>query len=236
MVNADNALGVDEAELSPERALVEYAVGPEALAQACREHSIRLLTFSSDLVFDGLQRWPYVESDRALPLSVYGRSKLQAEQAVLGWDPSALVVRTSTLFGPWDEHNFVVGLLRAWQKGVSVRVATDRVVSPSYLPDLVRACLDFLLDGERGVWHLANGGAVSQAELAGRIAALAGTTPYLEECESADLLLPAPRPRYSVLGSERGSVMPPLEASLERFFAETEFPVRPLPRPAGRGA
>jgi dTDP-4-dehydrorhamnose reductase len=221
VVNTAALLSVDEAELRPESAFLEYAQTPACIAHACSDRKIRLLTFSSDLVFDGAQRRPYIESDTTLPLNVFGRSKLEAEQRVLAADPSALVVRTSALHAPWDERTFGVGLLRAWQRRQRVRVPSDRVLSPTYVPDLVRACLDFLIDGEHGIWHLANGGEVTPAAFAKRIAEVFGTQPYLEECASADLSA-APRPAYSALGSERGEVMPRLDESLEHFFQDVE--------------
>ena len=74
--------------------------------------------------------------------------------------PDALVVRTSAFFGPWDAHNFVVRTLDAIQRGEPWRAAADVVVSPTYVPDLVDATLDLLIDSERGIWHLTNDGAV----------------------------------------------------------------------------
>jgi dTDP-4-dehydrorhamnose reductase len=194
------------------------------LAAACAEHSVPLLTFSSDLVFDGRQTTPYVESDPVAPLGVYGRSKVLAEQHVLEMLPSALVVRTSGFFGPWDQYNFLTGALRALAAGQRVTAAGDVVVSPTYVPDLVHAALDLLIDGERGVWHLANVGAVSWAELARRAAVLAGFDPaHVDEQPSTALGWTAPRPRYSVLGSERGQLLPSLDDALVRYAQACEL-------------
>ena len=80
---------------------------------------MRLVTFSSDLVFDGRGRTePYVETDEAAPLNVYGRSKAEAERLVLEALPSALVVRTSAFFGPWDQYNFLHAVLSSLERGV----------------------------------------------------------------------------------------------------------------------
>jgi dTDP-4-dehydrorhamnose reductase len=101
-------------------------------------------------------------------------------------------------------------------------VRTSRnVVSPTYVPDLVHACLDLLIDGERGVWHLANNGMVTWGDLARKTAAMAGLDAGLvEDCDAKDLGLTALRPLYSVLGSERGCLLPSLEHSLERYMSE----------------
>ena len=222
IINAAGYVRVDEAEQEPKRVFRENTRGPSVLAAACRERDIRLVTFSSDLVFDGAKSVPYVEKDGVAPLGIYGRSKAEAERRVLQRCPSALVVRTSAFFGPWDDSNFVTLALRALRNGDPFRAAEDAIVSPTYVPDLVHATLDLLIDGEHGLWHLANRGALSWADLAERSASLAGlSAARLIRCPSRALGL-APRPLYSALGSERAHLLPPLEASLERYMAEND--------------
>ncbi|HEX5758453.1 MAG TPA: family 1 glycosylhydrolase [Thermoanaerobaculia bacterium] len=218
VVNAAGYVRVDDAERDAERCYRENLRGPVTLAAACRERGVRLLTFSSDLVFDGATRSPYVESDGVAPLGVYGLSKARAEAEVLRRFPGALVVRTSAFFGPWDEHNFLAAARRAVAGGRPFRAAADMVVSPTYVPDLVDASLDLLVDGESGLWHLANAGAWSWAEFARRAVALLGLDAGLvEPCSTAALRLAARRPPYSVLGSERAGLLPPVEDSLARW-------------------
>lgn len=223
VVNAAGYVRVDDAEREPERCFRENAQGPGALAQVCARLGLPLLTFSSDLVFDGEQDRPYHEADPALPLNVYGRSKAEAERLVLAHCPRSLVVRTSAFFGPWDEYNFVTVALRTLAAGQRFRAADDAIVSPTYVPDLVNACLDLLIDGESGIWHLANQGQISWAALARRMAQAAGLDPRrVIACRQDELALPARRPRYSVLSSERGILLPPLDRALERYLAECE--------------
>jgi dTDP-4-dehydrorhamnose reductase len=225
VINAAGYVRVDEAEQDAERCYRENALGPEVLARACGDYGVRLLTFSSDLVFDGAARTPYVESDGVSPLGVYGRSKAHAEARVLRILPGALVVRTAAFFSPWDEHNFLAAALRAVAAGQRFRAAADTVVSPTYVPDLVEASLDLLVDGEAGLWHLANAGALSWAEFAREGARLARMDPRLiESCEAASLRQAAPRPPYSVLGSERGQLLPDLARSLGRWARERATP------------
>jgi dTDP-4-dehydrorhamnose reductase len=214
---------VDDAEREHERCRRENAIGPAVLAEACAERGISLVTFSSDLVFDGKGRRPYVESDPVGPLNVYGRTKAEAETRVLELFPSALVIRTSAFFGPWDMHNFVTIALRLLSAGEPFTAADDAVVSPTYVPDLVNASLDLLIDGERGVWHLANVGALTWLELARRAAALGGVgRGRLIGCPTAALGLAAPRPAYTALGSERGTLLPDLDDALRRYGHERE--------------
>jgi dTDP-4-dehydrorhamnose reductase len=226
IVNAAGYVRVDDAEAEPERCYRENVFGPAVLAAACRERSVRLLTFSSDLVFDGCGRTPYVESHGVSPLGVYGLSKARAEAEVQRLLPDALVVRTSAFFGPWDEHNFLSAVLRCLGAGQPFAAASDTVVSPTYVPDLVEASLDLLIDGERGLWHLANPGELSWSEFARRGAALAGLDASLVDARPMpSLRLAARRPPYSVLGSERGLVMPRLEDSLLRWSHERDSSV-----------
>jgi dTDP-4-dehydrorhamnose reductase len=234
VVNTAGYVRVDDAEADPTTCLRENADGPALLAAACAERGIQLLTFSSDLVFDGHQLRPYVESDHPAPLNVYGRSKLAAEQRVLAGCPPALVVRTSAFFGPWDVHNFVHQALRALAAREEFVAADDARISPTYVPDLVHTSLDLLIDGESGIWHLANAGAVTWLDLAHCAARLAGVDATTLRGARTDALgLRAARPASSVLGSERGWVMPTLEDALARFVTESEVawatPPRELP-------
>jgi dTDP-4-dehydrorhamnose reductase len=222
LVNAAGYVRVDEAESEPELCRRENGAGAATLAAACARRGVRLLTFSSDLVFDGAgRREPYVESDRVAPLNAYGRSKVEAERLVLAALPAALVVRTSAFFGPSDDYNFVTVALRALARGEEFAAADDCVVSPTYVPDLVDACLDLLIDGERGIWHLANQGAVSWAELARQAAGLAGLDPRaVRPLPARAFGWAAARPPYSVLGSERGALLRPLGEALSAYVRE----------------
>ena len=128
------------------------------------------------------------------------------------------MIRTAAFFGPWDEWNFVTLALRSLAAGVPVAAAADVVTSPTYVPDLVHATLDLLIDGECGIWHLGNRGAISWAELARRAACMAGVDGSLvQECTSRELGLAAPRPAYAALDSARGSLMPALDDALARY-------------------
>jgi dTDP-4-dehydrorhamnose reductase len=213
---------VDDAERDAAACHRENVLGPALIAEACARRNIPLVTFSSDLVFDGKARSPYCESDGIAPLGVYGRSKAQAEKVVLASYPGALVVRTSAFFGPWDEYNFLTATLRQLARHSVVRAASDMTVSPTYVPDLGNATLDLLIDGASGLWHLANQGATTWADFARNAASMRGY--------NAELVLPVPasslgftarRPQYSALGTERGSgLMPPLEIAMDRYRAE----------------
>jgi dTDP-4-dehydrorhamnose reductase len=220
VINTAGYVRVDDAEHDV-RHWRENVTGPVVLARACARHGVRLLSFSSDLVFDGGKSQPYVEPDPAQPLCAYGRAKREAETQVLASSPDALMVRTAAFFGPWDAHNFVTMGLQALSRGEHWNAAHDQWVSPTYVPDLVHATLDLLVDGESGIWHLANRGAVTWSSLAAMAAEAARLdTRLVRAVPGASLGYIAVRPRFSALGSERGRLMPTLEEGIERYIRE----------------
>lgn len=221
VVNAAGYVRVDDAEHEYEACELANATGPAILAAVCRHLEIQLLTFSSDLVFDGRQHHPYVESDSPAPLSVYGRTKAKGEASVLELFPSALVVRSSAFFGPWDNANFVSMALKKLATKCSVVAASDLFVTPTYVPDLVHASLDLLIDGEQGLWHLTNGDVVTWMDLARQAAELAHLDASKVDGRPASALdLIARRPSYSALSSERGKLLPSLDDALVRYLQE----------------
>jgi dTDP-4-dehydrorhamnose reductase len=153
--------------------------------------------FSTDYVFDGIKRDPYVESDVPNPLSVYGRTKLAGEREVTdGW-----VLRTSWLFG-WTGRDFVRTMLALADQQDEVRVVNDQVGSPTYVGDLAKAVSE-VLALPKELWHLAGGGECTWAEFARAIFEDAGRDCRVVEITSEQLARPAARPAQSVLRSEK---------------------------------
>jgi dTDP-4-dehydrorhamnose reductase len=223
LVNTAGYVRVDDAESDAEKCFRENTTGPSILAEECSLRGVQLATFSSDLVFDGQQTRPYIESDPVRPLSVYGRSKVLAEQAVIAKHDGSLVIRTSAFFGPWDQHNFVTIALGCLARYEEFIACDDAKVSPTYVPDLVNAVLDLLIDREFGVWQLANQGEVTWASLARQAAAEAGLDgTRIETRRSDEMGWVAKRPQYSVLSSERGLILPDLDNALGRYLEESE--------------
>jgi len=184
---------VDGAESDPagaERVNVEGTRSVAALG-------VPVVYFSTDYVFDGTKREPYVESDEPRPLSVYARTKLEGEREVRdGW-----IVRSSWLFG-WTGTNFVRTMLRLGEERDEVSVVADQVGCPTYVGHLAEATREVLsLPG--GVWHLAAEGECSWAGFARAIFEEAGVDCRVCEITTEELGRPAPRPAYSVLRSER---------------------------------
>jgi dTDP-4-dehydrorhamnose reductase len=221
VINAAGYVRVDEAEQEPDACWRENVLGPVTLATACSHLGIPLVTFSSDLVFNGNQNRPYLESDAPDPLNVYGQSKAAAEEQVLSILRSALVIRTSAFFGPWDQHNFLTVALNQLIRGERFAAARDIFISPTYVPDLVNACLDLLIDNETGIWHLSNHTEISWFEFAKLAARMDGLdTRLVDPHASNELAYKAARPKYGVLGTERCRVMPPMEDAMARYIRE----------------
>jgi dTDP-4-dehydrorhamnose reductase len=185
---------VDGAEDDPQGAAAVNVGGTANVAAL----GAPLVYFSSDYVFDGRKREPYVESDAANPQSAYGRSKLHGEAAA-GED--AWVVRTSWLFGPTGK-NFLRTMLRLAEERDEVRVVADQRGSPTYTGHLALAVEDLVSRG-RGIWHLAAEGECTWAGFAEAIFEEAGVRCRVGPVTTAEVDRPAPRPADSVLRSER---------------------------------
>jgi dTDP-4-dehydrorhamnose reductase len=185
---------VDGAEASPQDAAAVNVGGTQNAAAL----GAPLVYFSSDYVFDGTKREPYVESDAPNPQSVYGRTKLHGEAAA---GEQAWIVRSSWLFG-WTSTNFVRTMLRLGAEREEVGVVDDQRGCPTYVGHLAEATRT-LVDLPRGVWHLAAGGECTWADFAEAIFEDAAIDCRVQRIASADLARPAPRPAYSVLRSER---------------------------------
>ncbi|MDB5119323.1 MAG: sugar nucleotide-binding protein, partial [Sphingobacteriales bacterium] len=166
VVNSAGYVRVDDAEDDAENCYRINTEGPSKLAAICLKYGVKLMMFSSDLVFDGHKDQLYVEKDIVHPLNVYGHSKALAEKEVLEINPNALVIRTSAFFGPYDQYNFVTNVLNTLKQGKQFQAIDDVLISPTYVPDLVNASLNLLLDNESGIWHLSNEGVLSWADLA----------------------------------------------------------------------
>lgn len=221
VINAAGYVRVDDAEHEPYLCHLINTEGATILAKACADRDIAMVKFSSDLVFDGNRVEPYTESHAVSPLNVYGWSKAIAEQQVLMVHPTSLVIRTSAFFSPWDSYNFLTIALRTLAAGEPFMAASDAVVSPTYIPDLVNTTLDLLIDCESGLWHLANAGAIAWADLAREVATLAGLDSRgIHARPAKELNWVAPRPVYSALTSERGVLLPSLDSAIGRYLHE----------------
>ena len=187
---------VDGAESDPQGA-ASVNIGGTANAAAL---GAPLVAFSTDYVFDGSKREPYVESDGPNPLSAYGRTKLHGEAAAGG---DAWIVRSSWLFAPTGK-NFVRTMRRLGVERDEVAVVDDQRGCPTYVGHLASAVRELVdEDRPRGIWHLAGDGECTWADFAEAIFAEAEIACRVRRITSEELGRPAPRPAYAVLRSER---------------------------------
>ncbi|MEO6225212.1 MAG: family 1 glycosylhydrolase [Sphingomicrobium sp.] len=220
IINAAGFVRTWEADAKFDECLAINATGPELLGRAAKAAGIPLVIFSSDMVFDGKLGRPYVEPDLTAPSSAYGRSKAEAEQRLTAIDSEALIIRTSAFFGPWDRYNFLFDTIQKLKRGEEVVVSDRSVVSPTYVPDLVHATLDLLIDGETGIWHLTNQGAVSWHELAKEAAVAAKLDRRLIRNVRVDEDFD---PVDTSLSSNRGLLLRPLDQALGDFVEHNEL-------------
>jgi dTDP-4-dehydrorhamnose reductase len=235
IINAAGFVRVDEAEQRSLQCFQDNTHAADVLARVAERRDLPLVTYSTDLVFDGEATAPYGERAPTSPLNVYGRSKEAAERKVLR-HARTLCIRTAAFFGAWGRRDFLGDALDALRRGERCEALQDVIVSPTYLPDLAHASLDLLIDEFTGLLHLVNGGALSWLEFARRGAMLAGLPAARVHGLSLEQTTAlAPRPRFSALTSERLCIMPSLESALERYMqaARGQAQTRPERRALG---
>jgi dTDP-4-dehydrorhamnose reductase len=202
VVNTAAFHNVPKCETTPDLAFAANAIAPLELARACTDLGARLVHVSTDYVFDGAKRAPYVEDDRPAPLNVYGISKVAGEHGVLA-DGRHQVVRSSGLYGlrPCRAKggNFIDTMFRVAAEKPEVRVVDDEVLTPTFTADLAAQIRVLALDGPPGLYHVTAGGACSWYEFARAIFELGGLTTPLSPSSSDGNPGPVRRPAYSVL-------------------------------------
>jgi dTDP-4-dehydrorhamnose reductase len=204
VIHAAAYTDVDAAESDPAKATAVNSRGAENVASACREVGARMILISTDYVFDGEKRTPYVESDRPNPVNAYGRSKLEGEILARRALPTVTVVRTAWLYGAGGE-NFITKILARARGASCLQVVSDEVGSPTWTADLSAALKQLIESGAFGqLYHLAGAGACSRYEFAAELFSLLGIKDCrLEPVGKESFPTPARRPASSALSSER---------------------------------
>jgi dTDP-4-dehydrorhamnose reductase len=221
VVNCAAWTDVDAAEEDPIGATRVNEHAPRTVAAAAAEVGAPIVQPSTDYVFDGEKREPYVESDATHPLSIYGATKLAGEDGVVAANPRHFVVRSSWLFGSHGD-NFVETMLRLGRDLGEVVVVRDQVGCPTYTGHLAGALVRLLDGDEYGLHHIAGAGECSWFEFATAIFEQAGVECRTLSCTTDEFPRPAPRPAYSVLATERdyGLVLPDWREGLAAYLAE----------------
>jgi dTDP-4-dehydrorhamnose reductase len=219
VINAAAYNLVDRAETDRDAAFALNETGPRHLAVASGEAGAAIVHVSTDYVFDGTATAPYDEDATPNPRSVYGRSKLAGERAVIAGNPRHYVVRTAWLYHE-EGQNFPLTMLAAGRKG-PVRVVDDQVGSPTYALHLARGLARLIETGAFGLRHVAGSGGASWYELTRALYRRVGLATEVTPVKTSEFPRPAPRPAYSVLTSRREPrvALPPWEQGLDEFVA-----------------
>ncbi len=234
VVNCAAFTNVDGAEADEPTAERVNADAAGNLAKACAAVGARLVHVSTDYVFDGDRAHagggtgePWLESDPVAPLGAYGRTKLHGEEQVVAALDDHAIVRTAWLFGPHGP-NFVATMLRLGAERDEVQVVTDQVGSPTFSGHLAPALVDLAGRSDTGAFHGVGGGSCSWYELTIEAFDAAGVSCRVLPTTAAQFARPAPRPAFSVLGSEREDpiTLPPWQEGVRAYLAAAEE-VRP---------
>lgn len=216
---------VDGSELDYRLAYTANGVGTQYVTWACRESGAKMIYISTDYIFNGEKKEPYLPDDLPDPLNEYGNSKLlgefHIEKMLKGED--YLIIRTAWLFGPGGK-NFVKNILETSDRGEKLRVVHDQIGSPTYTVDLAEAIAHLIQARARGVVHVTNQGYCSRYQFAQEILKQTGReTIELIPISSRETGRPAPRPAYSVLDNSAyikltQKPLPPWQDALRRYL------------------
>jgi len=207
---------VDDCEDQVEKSFAVNAVGVHNLVRAANQVGAVLVHFSTDYVFEGAKRKPYVETDAPNPQSVYAMSKLAGELIVRRYARKYFLIRTCGLYGHAGSSgkggNFIETMLRLAREGKPIRVVDDQVLTPTSTKDLADKLAPLIHTDKYGLYHMTNTGECSWYEFAQEILRLSGLTPDLQPTTTEAFGAKAHRPRYSVLdnGTLRAAGFPDL--------------------------
>ena len=215
---------VDGCESDPGKASRVNALGPALVAEHCRAAGARLVYLSTEYVFDG-KAGPYGEDDPVNPVSVYGRTKLEGERAVLSI-AGALVIRTTVVYSySLTSVNFIMQLIANARAGKAMPVPKDQISNPTYAPALAAAVLDLALKGESGVYNVVGPELMDRYAFALKACAAFGFDPsFLVPRLTSELGQAAPRPLSAGLKTDKlvktlGRALPPVAESLAEIAA-----------------
>lgn len=241
IVNPAAHTAVDKAEIEPELAMALNGIAPGIFAEEAKSLNALLVHYSTDYVFDGSQRTPYIEEDVPCPLSVYGATKLAGEQAIRAAGCRHLILRTSWVYGARGK-NFLLTMRRLGSEREELRVVDDQLGAPTssraiaevtsqilaqlYAPNVVRDWMDKV----QGTYHLTNQGETTwcgfvREAIAGGLLAERVQPLLVTPINTAAYPTPAARPMYSVMSNHKlashfGISMPPWQESLSLVLAE----------------
>ena len=211
IINAAAYTAVDKAESEPDVAMRINGAAPGILAEEAKRGGTLLVHYSTDYIFDGTKRSPYLETDTTNPMSVYGRTKLEGEARIHASGCRHLILRTAWVYGRGG--NFVRAILRQAEKGAPLRVVNDQIGAPTWARDIATVTSDLLKKGADGTFNVSAAGSASWHEVALEILRIVGRRAEVKPVSTAEYAAKAPRPAYSVLdnGKLRATGVAPID-------------------------
>ncbi len=202
VINASAYTNVDKAEEEIDQAFLVNEVGARLVADLANEWKVPIVYYSTDYVFDGMQRKPYKEDDPPNPLNVYGRTKLAGEHATQVANPRHYILRTAWLYGPGG-NNFIEKMVKLAESKDKLEVSEDEIGSPTYTLDLANITKEIVKTQAYGLYHATNSGECSRYRFIKEAFSLMGIDKSIEPCSRTKFVTPANRPAYSVLDNSK---------------------------------
>ncbi len=225
IVNCAAYTAVDKAEDEPDLCDLVNRKAIRNIGEAATTFGMRVIHISTDYVFDGTNYKPYIETDPTNPVSVYGKTKLAGEKALLVVCPGSVIIRTAWLYSEVG-NNFVKTMIRLGKERDNLNVVFDQIGTPTYASDLASAIFTILESKTfiPGIYHFSNEGVCSWYDFAIKIHQLAGITCEINPVETKDYPTKAVRPHYSVLNKFKIKntyqlVIPHWETSLKKMIS-----------------
>jgi dTDP-4-dehydrorhamnose reductase len=204
IINCAAYTAVDLAESEVESATVINAKSPGYISAICNKYNTLLIHISTDFVFEGNKAFPLKESDDTVPLSIYGKTKLDGEKEIIKNMDQYIILRTSWLYSEYG-HNFAKTMLRLGNEKDSLGVVADQIGTPTYAMDLAETILKIidLNSSDYGVYHYSNEGVSSWYDFAHAIFKFAGLNVQLSPLSTAQFPTKAIRPAFSVMDKSK---------------------------------
>ena len=215
---------VDQSEKNIEQCIKINKDAPLIIAKYSKKMNAIFVTYSSDFVFDGKKKNPFLEEDIVSPLSIYGKSKSSMEKDVMEEYSKSFIIRTSWLFGKNGE-NFNTQVINWSKTRDKLSIVDDQISAPTYSKDLAEFSWKLIQTEQFGLYHITNNGIASKYEQAKYVLEKIGWKGTLETAKTEDFNLPAKRPHFSKLSSEKverllGERIPDWKSGIDRYLEE----------------
>lgn len=232
LINTASYIQVDKAEEEPRKAFLVNAVAVKSLCDICLSLDLPLLHLSTDYVFSGTNKTPYIETDEAVPAGIYGISKLAGEQIVQYTLKKYYIARVSGLYGAagpmGKSYNFVDFIVQRGREGGPLKVVDDQCLTPTYTKDLAVKIIELIQTEKYGLYHMTHTGGCTWHAFAEEILKQCQITIPIARAKTGDFGEKARRPAYSVLDNKHLREIgiddfPPWQEGLKRYLKEKGY-------------